>query len=254
VEREWAVDRVQAFVNDADEYGRLWRRATGGGGRTNLDLENRLVGQLDTIVKIAERAQPEVIVGLRTRESSGYRFPWTTSERSARILLGSLQDAEEVERHLGPQGPQLAASSMHPLVSGAAASLWDDGYRREAIQAAATAIFDQYLPARLGVPRGTKHQDLASAFSTNDPLPGHPRLRLPGYVTGDENWKNAHDGAQAIGRGCAMALRNLSSHTTDQPEEQAALEALATLSLFCRWAHDAVVERAEESSPEQAGR
>ncbi len=131
---------------------------------------------------------------------------------------------------------------MHPWVWGVAASLWDDGYRREAVQAAATAVFDSHLPAKLGVPKGVQPRDLANAFSTDPPTATQPRLRLPDYTPGDKDWTSAHDGAKFLGFACAAGVRNLTTHSVDQPVEQVALEALAALSLFSRWSDEATVE------------
>ncbi len=38
-----------------------------------------------------------------------------------------------------------------------------------------------------------------------------------------------------LGQGCVKAIRNLTTHTTTQPEPDVALESLAALSLLARW-------------------
>jgi hypothetical protein len=103
-------------------------------------------------------------------------------------------------------------------------------------------VFDSHLPAKLGQSKGTPPRELANAFSTDPPTATQPRLRLPGYTPGDKDWSSAHDGARFLGFACAAGVRNLSTHSIGQPDERVALEALAALSLFSRWADAANVE------------
>lgn len=177
------------------------------------------------------------------KDADRLRTVLTAQRAAAEELEGILRGRELRAAIMEPTGPRLAAAQLHPWVWGVAASLWDDGYRREAVQAAATAIFDAHLRAKLGLP-GARPSELAGAFATTSPAPGSPRLRLPGYAEGTDDWKSAHDGAAALGRGCAMAIRNLATHSVDQPAEQVALEALAALSLFARWCDEASIETA----------
>jgi hypothetical protein len=154
---------------------------------------------------------------------------------AAQQLAGLLSSLDEVEQILGPRGPKLAAANLHAWIWNAAVSLWDDGHRREAVQAAATALFDHHLPAKLGVPGPTSAKDRVSqAFQTNAPSPGRPRLRLDDYPDGTPNWTSQHEGAQFFGMGCAQLIRNLATHTGAQPDEQDALEELAALSALAR--------------------
>lgn len=153
---------------------------------------------------------------------------------AARQLAGLLSSIDEAEQILGPVGPKLAAANLHPWIWNAAVDLWDDGHRREAVQAAAQALFDNHMPAKLGVPsRGAKDL-VAMAFSTDPPTAGNPRLRLNDYQEPSQNWTSQHGGARFFGMGCAQLIRNLATHVGSQPDEQPALEQLAALSLFAR--------------------
>jgi Protein of unknown function (Hypoth_ymh) len=57
--------------------------------------------------------------------------------------------------------------------------------------------------------------------------------REPTQVQGTPDWTSQHEGAGFLGMGCAQAIRNLTTHGA-QPDEQTALEQLATLSLLAR--------------------
>ena len=110
------------------------------------------------------------------------------------------------------------------------------------MQGAARALFDDHLPAKLGVPRAKSAKDLASAaFSTDPPEPGKPRLRLPDYPEGTPDWTSQHQGAAFLGMGCAQLIRNLVTHGA-QVGEQTALEQLAALSLLARLISKAAVD------------
>ena len=109
------------------------------------------------------------------------------SRREGAIKLLAVLEGQEREAAMsGVAGPNLAAADMHPWVWDVAASLWDEGYRREAVQAAATSVFNSHLPAKLGLPAGTLPRDLANAFSTDPPTATQPRLCLPGYTQATE--------------------------------------------------------------------
>jgi hypothetical protein len=120
----------------------------------------------------------------------------------------------------------------------AAVDLWSDGHYREAVQAAATALFDSHLPAKVGVPRDGAGGKVLTArfFNLDDAEPGKPRLRFPAFdkTTNPKDWTNAHEGAMYLGMGAAQAIRNLVTHDVTKLPEQEALEMLATLSLVAR--------------------
>lgn len=112
--------------------------------------------------------------------------PTTTNGDWARAaaaeLLGFLTSKAEVDAILAPEGPQLSAAALHPLIWEGSARLWSDGHPRQAVQTAA-----QHLEAKL---RGALSKpdvigaDFATAFSTKPPDEGWPRLRLPGFEEG----------------------------------------------------------------------
>lgn len=198
-----------------------------------IGREGQIRKQLPLIERIAERMDPALAQRMRG-ESHGW--PWQRTLEAAQELAGILASLQEAQKILGPVGPKLSAANLHPWVWNAAVDLWDDGHRREAIQAAASAIFDHHLPAKLGIPRPQSTKDLAAqVFSTTAPAAGKPRLRLPDFTTGTPDWTSQHEGAMYLGMACAQLIRNLTTHGAE-PDEQTALEQLATLSLYARLA------------------
>jgi hypothetical protein len=120
------------------------------------------------------------------------------------------------------------ASELHPAIWGAAARLWDDGHIRQAVQTAAAAL--EGLLQGIAGP-GLSGENLAGLFSTTDPTPGSPRLRLRNVAPASKTWKSAHEGAAALVRGAFMGVRNLVSHPGwPDPSSREAIEMLAVLS------------------------
>ena len=188
--------------------------------------------------QITDRVAPE-LTDLIDEGAGSYSWKWTNVSDVVIQLIGVLDQDERLRAMLGPLGPTIAASKLHPWVWEASARLWDDQHRKMAIQAAATAI-ELQLKAKLGVDRsGT---DLVTrAFNVADPKPGEPRLRFPGFDTGTESWTSMHEGAMSYARACMMAIRNLATHESDEPDAQVALEQLAALSVLARWIDEAEV-------------
>lgn len=98
------------------------------------------------------------------------------------------------------------------------------------------------------VHEGSSASLVASAFSPADPKPDAPRLRVSGFdPVGSDQWKSAHEGAGAFGRGCFLRIRNLYTHHDGETDHED-LEALAALSLLARWIDIAEPVKAEPDS------
>lgn len=172
------------------------------------------------------------------------RWEWATVHDGLLQLQGLLEHDRELTEILGPQGPQVAADDLHEWVWSAAASLWDDGYRREAVQAAATLI-DTHAKAKLGRADISGADRMLQAWTLDAPKKSSlPRFRFTDLESGTEGYSSAHEGAKFFGAGCMLGIRNLLTHSLDQPQEQTALEHLAALSVLARWidAAEMVVE------------
>jgi hypothetical protein len=229
---EAALAKVRDFIALIELAAQLQRTDahTSERGKVSAQIQE----QLTLVRRIAARVDPELVADL-TDESPGWGYDRPL--RASRQLAGLLTSVEEAERILGPVGPNLAAANLHPWIWNAAVDLWDDGHLREGVQAAAQALFERHLPAKLGVPAAQSAKDLASrAFltdSTDLPTAANPRLMLTDYPDRSANWTSQHEGAKFFGMGCAQLIRNLVTHGA-QPDEQTALEQLASLSLLAR--------------------
>lgn len=146
--------------------------------------------------------------------------------------LGQLET--KVARATAEAPPAIGAAAMHPLIWGAAQSLWRDQHFREAVAAAADALIDS-------VKRMTGRNDVSETalwqetFAERAPLPDKPRLRWPGDAS-HRDVKSMNDGLRQFAPGLQMTIRNPAVHGgAAQMSEQDALERLATLSLLARW-------------------
>ena len=230
-----ALGKVRAFLMDIDQNYLAWQNSSAYDRPTPQQkfTDGKIQEQLPLITRIAARADAELAAKMQKDDNN--LWPYYGIRDAAQQLAGLLSTIDEMQQILGPVGPKLAAASLHPWIWNAAVNLWDDGHRREAVQAAATALFDQHLPAKLGVPGPPSAKDrISQAFATDPPQQGKPRLRLDDYPDPSPNWTSQHEGAKFFGMGCAQLIRNLATHTGKQPDEQSALEELAALSALAR--------------------
>jgi Protein of unknown function (Hypoth_ymh) len=248
-EVEAALGKVRAFIALL-EQNHAQRDAAGSGvvvGGSSAASGQKVTTaqiqeQLPLIKRITARADADLASKMEVRHDA-YSWSYYSIQEASQQLAGLLSSLEEAEQILGPRGPKLSAASLHPWIWHAAVSLWDNGYHREAVQAGATALFDQHLPAKLEVPGPSSAKDrVGQAFSTDPPSPGKadppwpgkPRLLLDDYPEPSPNWTSQHVGAKFFGMRCAQLIRNLATHTGAQPDEQSALEQLAALSGLAR--------------------
>ena len=189
----------------------------------------------------ARRIDPENVSRLAERPEHGYWRIRSAHEEVLR-LIGILENGEENEQILGPGGPTLAASGLHPWVWHAVVNLWDGGHYKQAVNAAASAVEEQtQLKLRRGDLSGADLYTQAFKVGKVGETPDGRRLRFKHLdeLTEDgkrnQSWVSAHRGAMNFGQGCAQGIRNLNAHGTGELPEQEALEYLASLSVLARW-------------------
>lgn len=213
----------------------------GGGDKLGwINTEKAITALVPAMEAIAEAVDQRLANLLMTPYPGAYAWTWTNARDATIQLIGKLEHQDEVAAMLGPQGPTLQAQGLHQWVWEAAARLWGDDHRREAVRAAGEMITLQ-LQAKLDR-RDIGGTDLVTqAFNSADPKPDAPRLRFAGLQQGTKPFTDAHDGAMFFGKGCFMAIRNPATHTLDNLGEQEGLEFLASLSVLARWIETADV-------------
>jgi hypothetical protein len=202
-------------------------------------IDDRIKKALPLVQRIAANLEPGLAKRMQPHSTMG-EWPWFAVRDATVRLVGLIESSEEAAAILSPTGPKLSATRLHPWVWEGAARLWDDGHRRAAIENAALAVEIQ-VKAKLERFDVTGKDLMPQAFSSEPPKPGAPRLRLPGFTPGTPDYTSAHEGAQFLGMGVMLGIRNLATHRLEEPEEQVALEQLAALSVIARWVDAAMV-------------
>lgn len=147
--------------------------------------------------------------------------------------LGILKDRAEIAQFLGPEGPNIPASSLHPMVWSAASELWKDGHYGTAVGRAATFLNAeiQHRSTRTDL---SDRELMQQVFSTQPPTVDRPRLRWRGEVT-PRTLTSMQEGLLSYAVGVSMAIRNPVTHETASVDKEVAFEHLAALSVLARW-------------------
>jgi Protein of unknown function (Hypoth_ymh) len=233
-----AHERLVDVLELIDRWGELYNQRWGKRGHAK---DGSLAAQVDMLVdevrirtKLAHdviAAMGEEVLSAKVVEHGEGLYgghPFTQARVAIVEAIAILAQREELAGIVGPVGPRLVASELHPIIWGAAARLWDDGHMRPAVQTAATAL--EGLLQGIAGP-GVSGENLAALFSPSDPAPGSPRFRLRDIDPASKTWKSAHEGAAALVRGAFMGIRNLVSHPGwSDPTPNEALQMLAVLS------------------------
>lgn len=239
--REWAIAKLKDFLTVAeiryvpDEPGMI-----GFDGHSLVNSKADVQSASQIIEQIIDR----VIPGWRKAEwKEPRRQPYWREREAATRAIAQLEADQELNEMLGNDAPQLDASTLHPWVWGSVQGLWSSGHYRQAVGLAAVAVNAQ-SQTKLGRRDLSESKLLGDAFSTKDPEPGKPRLRLA-PDDGSDTWRSRHEGAAAFARGVYAAIRNPIAHEVgDELEEHEGLEQLAAFSLLARWIDDSTVETA----------
>lgn len=172
------------------------------------------------------------------------RAPRSPNGEDARRMLWDLEHGDAVREKLGldEPGPALPAHDLHPWVWEAARPHWLSGNHEAALWAAAINV-NSRLKRKSGCFDIGETKLVSALFSVNDPEPARPRLRRCDRSNPD-HFKDMHVGANNLGTGLFMAVRNPINHIGEELAlgEREALESLAAWSLFARWVDAATVE------------
>ncbi|MGV9293893.1 TIGR02391 family protein [Amycolatopsis sp. NPDC003676] len=239
-----AHERLAEVLDLIDRWGALYERRWGKNppfeedprlaaaldeGRDTVRARTKLAH--DVILAMGEDALAEKVTEHEEGMYGGH--PFSQARVAIVEAMAILSQREELAEIIGPVGPRLVASELHPVIWGAAAALWDDGHHRAAVQTAATAL--EGLLQGFADP-AVAGESLGGLFSVSDPGPGSPRLRIVGLDVASRTGKSAHEGAAALVRGAFLAVRNLVAHPGwPDPGPREALEMLATLSYAARF-------------------
>lgn len=232
VNKDWARTRLESYL----EAVRTYQHPIQTGGGFDQDAYEVAMKREPAAKAIMRRINPDF------QDYDLVQSAHTKAFTLAVQSLALLDDAEEIEINLGTPGPRLEASEFHPWVWQAARSLWETGHYREAVQTAATSV-NAHIQDRVGRRDVSDYKLTTELFSDRDPEPKKPRLRWPASPDEDE-FKSMQAGIRSFGSGIFQCIRNRATHDLTELSEQAALERLAAMSLFCHWVETCSIEEA----------
>lgn len=217
---------------------------TSGPGYVNLSNKWRTAGSDVEVTKqaqVIEKILDRVIPGWRVDIELNSSNRWTRHREAAIRAKEELLREQEVRNNLGDDAPRISAAELHSWVWGGAASLWQSGHYRSAVEDAAKKLNAE-------TQNKVRRRDLSEtklfqeAFSEKQPEAGKARLRRIAPDS-SETYKSMQRGAMALAEGIYAGIRNPFNHEDPKDiSEQVALEYLAALSVLARWVDEAEVE------------
>jgi hypothetical protein len=233
LDRAWAIDQLRQFLKSTDQVG----YDNKAGGVVVLGTHQR-GSQVEAagLAHVAEQVLDRVIPTWPKQAPSSQRNKetWNHLRDWAGRAIAQLEREEELREKLGDNAPLLDAAALHAWVWDGVASLWRTGHFRQAVDQAAIHL-NAETQSKVGRRDLSETKLFQQVFSTDDPLPGKPRLRLLQDDSGD-TFKNVHRGAMAMAEGLYAAIRNPIAHEVgEELTEQEALEQLAAFSVLARW-------------------
>ncbi|MEX5260398.1 TIGR02391 family protein [Kocuria sp. CPCC 205263] len=238
-QRDFMTKWLSEWIRAVDEY-------TSGHGIERQAAEDRALELVPRVLAIIQRERPDIET-LYEISSFGGTLDFRSGRRVAMEVRGAVRTKELTELHLGNSAPRLSADGLHPRVWEAARAFWKNGHRTTAVQTACTAI-NEWVQDRVGRKDVSDSGLMAQAFSSDPPKPNSPRLRWPGNPS-DTTVRSMNDGIRQYAVGCFKAIRNTSTHTTDEMDEMEALSKLTSISLLATWIEECELETLEEPPP-----
>lgn len=243
MDNDWVRAKLEEFLKTCQEYRRLEARIPPGDyWDENLmrPITNTVEQQVPTVRRIIEVLDRSLLFD-RFGESEQYNG-LSATETATRKALAVLEDQDEWSERLAPDGPALAAISLHEWIWGAAAQFWDAGQYETAVEYGAKSL-NAHVQQKSGM--GTSDRELASEVFSPKPSTKNVRLWLPGPRDVD-TWKSRQDGLHLLAMGAFAGIRNVVAHSvTAGWSQQEALEYLAVLSVVARWVEETEVMAAE---------
>lgn len=154
--------------------------------------------------------------------------------------LGILDDMDEWDVHLKPEGPKLQADQLHPWVWEPAKPLWDSAHYRQAVNDAATTI-NAHIQTKVGRRDKADVDLINNVMGPDNRKPGQVYLAIPGELA-DKTVRSRNNALRDFAAGCFAGIRNVAAHESGPDwDPQYALECLASLSVLARWVDEAQV-------------
>ncbi len=235
---DWALAELDKFIDQTV--------MTNASTPNILTLQSKTAASGDEVAKqaqVVEQILDRVIPSWRELYNDTRQNRWTGHREAAIRAREEIVRREEVRKNLGDDAPEISAARLHPWVWSGAASLWQSGHYRSAVEDAAKKV-NAETQNKVGRRDVGETKLFQETFSVDAPTVGKPRLRRMAD-DGSDTYKSVQRGAMALAEGIYIGIRNPFNHEDPKDiDEQVALEYLAALSVLARWVDESTVEAA----------
>jgi uncharacterized protein (TIGR02391 family) len=232
---DWMRQKLTTFLDLCEEHDDRDRASGHKYDRPIMKpINDKIADALPTVEQIIRQLDPRLLTNGFGRADAMVGTMSESSEQT-RKALAVLRDQEEWKINLAPDSPSLTADRLHPMIWGAAATIWETGEYRLAAESACGSL-SAHIKARTGSPLNDRKL-VAQVFSADEPRAGQSRLHFPGDPA-DETWQSRQQGLHLVAQGAFAGIRNIAAHGTTSWTEHEALEHLAVLSVVARWADE----------------
>lgn len=236
---DWALKQLDVFIEQT-----VMRNGSNEWVITTSDVTAAPDEDVTRQAPVVERILNRVLPRWRTEIPDNIaNNRWSRHREAAIRAREELVREKELAENLGDDAPRISAADLHPWVWSGAASLWQSGHFRSAVEDAAKKV-NAETQNKLGRRDVSETKLFQEAFSADPPAPGKPRLRRRKPDASD-TYKSVQRGAMALAEGIYAGIRNPFNHEDPSDiDEQVALEYLAALSVLARWVDEATRETA----------
>jgi hypothetical protein len=239
---EWALAELDKFITQTVMTNKSY---VGNGviSMTNKSstaaADAEVAKQAQVVEKILDRVLPRWRTEIELRKTNR----WTQHREAAIRAREELVRQDEIRLNLGDDAPEISAADLHHWVWSGAASLWQSGHFRSAVEDAAKKV-NAETQNKVGRRDLSETKLFQEAFSEKPGETDRPRLRRMA-PDGSDTYKSVQRGAMALAEGIYAGIRNPFNHEIPEDiDEQVALEYLAALSVLARWVDGSTVETA----------
>ncbi len=231
----WAIAELEKFIAMTS-----WQRAETPGDRRTVASTEEITQQIQVVEMIVRRVLPiDAVSNLAL--ISGVTGEWQRVRPLCLRAKALLERKAEIDANLGDDAPEISAAKLHPWIWSGAASLWQSGHYRSAVEDAAKKL-NAETQNKVGRRDVGETKLFQEAFTLDAPAVGKPRLRRK-KADGSDTHKSMQRGAMALAEGIYAGIRNPFNHEDPKDiDEQVGLEYLAALSVLARWVDEAVLE------------
>lgn len=238
---EWAIEQLDGSIKATTvTYVPSPPSSIGFHSYKTAESEDDVVKRAQVVEQILDR----VIPGWRDSIKKKDRQKWSVHYEAAVRAREALLRADEVRKNLGDDAPEISAAKLHPRVWSGAASLWQSGHYRSAVEDAAKKL-NAETQNKVGRRNVSETKLFQESFSAEPPAAGKSRLRRM-KDDGSDTYRSMQRGAMALAEGIYAGIRNPFNHEDPHDiDEQVGLEYLAALSVLARWVDESEVEVAK---------